>query len=40
MYPYITLAYETEITHSQIIEENSEKKVEVHLRGRQKMDFI
>ncbi len=30
MYPYITLADETEITHSHIIEENDVKKVEVH----------
>ena len=30
MYPYITLADETEIVHSQIIEENGIEKVEVH----------
>lgn len=30
MYPYMTLADETEIVHSQIIEENGEKKVIVH----------
>ena len=30
MYPYITLADETEITHSQIIEKDNEKQVEVH----------
>jgi len=30
MYAYITLADETEITHSHIIEENDVKKVEVH----------
>ena len=30
MYPYITLADETEITHSHIIEENSMQCVEVH----------
>jgi hypothetical protein len=30
MYPYITLADETEILHSQIIEDNGVLKVEVH----------
>lgn len=30
MYPYITLADETEITHSQIIEADGRQKVEVH----------
>ncbi len=30
MYSYITLADETEIVHSQILEENGEKSVEVH----------
>lgn len=30
MYPYITLADETEITHSHIIEENGMQRVEVH----------
>ncbi|MDR2888270.1 MAG: hypothetical protein LBV33_00305 [Lachnospiraceae bacterium] len=30
MYPYMTLADETEITHSHIIEENSQQKVIVH----------
>ena len=30
MYPYMTLADETEIVHSQIIEENGKKKVIVH----------
>lgn len=30
MYPYIILADETEIVHSQIIEENGEKYIEVH----------
>lgn len=30
MYPYITLADETEIVHSQIIEKNGEKSIEVH----------
>lgn len=30
MYPYITLADETEITHSQIMEEDGVQKVEVH----------
>ncbi len=30
MYPYMTLADETEIVHSQIIEENGIKKVLVH----------
>lgn len=30
MYPYMTLADETEIVHSQIIEENGQKKVIVH----------
>lgn len=30
MYPYIRLADETEILHSQIIEENGVLKVEVH----------
>lgn len=30
MYPYMTLADETEIVHSQIIEENGVQKVVVH----------
>lgn len=30
MYPYIVLSDETEITHSQIIEEDGLQKVEVH----------
>lgn len=30
MYPYMILADETEITHSQIIEENGKQCVEVH----------
>ena len=30
MYPYITLQDGTEIVHSHILEENNEKKVEVH----------
>jgi len=30
MYPYMTLADETEIVHSEIIEENNTKKVYVH----------
>ena len=30
MYPYITLADETEITHSQIIEAGGQQNVEVH----------
>ncbi len=30
MYPYITLADETEITHSHLIEDNGVQKVEVH----------
>lgn len=30
MYPYMTLADETEIVHSQVIEENGEEKVIVH----------
>ena len=30
MYPYITLADETEITHSQIIESDGQQNVEVH----------
>ena len=30
MYPYITLADETEITHSQIIEADGQQNVEVH----------
>ncbi len=30
MYPYMTLADETEIVHSQIIEENNVQKVIVH----------
>lgn len=30
MYPYITLADETEVLHSQIIEEDGVLKVEVH----------
>ena len=30
MYPYLTLADETEITHSQIIEKDGQQEVEVH----------
>lgn len=30
MYPYMTLDDETEIVHSQILEKNGEKSVEVH----------
>ena len=30
MYPYMTLSDETEIVHSQIIDENGKKKVLVH----------
>ena len=30
MYPYITFFDETEVTHSQIIERNSQKEIEVH----------
>jgi hypothetical protein len=30
MYPYITLADETLITHSHLLEKNGEKSVEVH----------
>lgn len=30
MYSYLTLADETEITHSQLIEENGERRIEVH----------
>jgi len=30
MYPYITLADETEITHSHLIDKNGKKEVEVH----------
>ena len=30
MYPYMTLADETEIVHSQFLEENGEKYIEVH----------
>ena len=30
MYPYITLADETEIAHSQVIEDNGVQTVEVH----------
>lgn len=30
MYPYMTLSDETEIVHSQIIEENGQRKVIVH----------
>ena len=30
MYPYITLANETEITHSQLIEADGNQSVEVH----------
>ena len=30
MYPYITLHDGTEIVHSHILEENNEKKVEIH----------
>lgn len=30
MYPYMTLADETEIVHSQVIEEDGKKKVIVH----------
>ena len=34
MYPYMTLTDETEIVHSQIIEEQGEKKVIVHFERR------
>ena len=30
MYPYVTLGDETKIVHSQILEENREKYIEVH----------
>ncbi|NLJ59154.1 MAG: hypothetical protein GX339_09965 [Tissierellia bacterium] len=30
MYPYMKLSDETEITHSHLIEENCEKRIEVH----------
>jgi len=30
MYPYITLADETEITYSQILDRNARKEIEVH----------
>lgn len=30
VYPYMTLADGTEIVHTQVFEENNEKKVEVH----------
>ena len=30
MYPYITLADETEITYSQILDRNAQKEIEVH----------
>lgn len=30
MYPYIILSDETEVTHSQILEKEGERKIEVH----------
>ncbi|MCL2604767.1 MAG: hypothetical protein FWD90_09840 [Defluviitaleaceae bacterium] len=30
LYPYITLADETEILHSQIIDRNKQKEIEIH----------
>ena len=30
MYPYITFSDETEVTHSQILERNNRREVEVH----------
>lgn len=39
MYPYITLADETEITHSQIIETGGKECVEVHFERPTDMGF-
>ena len=38
MYPYITLADETEITHSQLIEADGNQSVEVHFE--RPMEYI
>mgnify|MGYP001260617496 CR=1 FL=1 len=40
MYPYMTLADETEIVHSQIVEKDGMKKVIVNFERPQKMDLI
>ena len=39
MYPYITLADETEITHSHIIEKDGNFHVEVHFERPKQMGF-
>ena len=40
MYPYMTLSDETEIVHSQLIEDKGIKKVIVNLNDQQIMDLI
>ncbi len=40
MYPYMTLANETEIVHSQFIEKDGMKKVIVNFERPMKMDLI
>lgn len=39
MYPYMTLADETEIVHSQIIEEDGKQKVIVHFERPTEQEF-
>lgn len=39
IYPYMTLADGTEIVHTQVFEENDEKKVEVHFERPTKDGF-
>ena len=39
MYPYITLADETEITHSQILERNGVQEIEVHFERATEQGF-
>lgn len=39
MYPYITLADETEITHSQILERNGVQEIEVHFERAAEQGF-
>jgi len=39
MYPYITFADETEVTHSQIIEDNGKQLIEVHFERPTEEEF-
>ncbi len=40
MYPYITLADETLVTHSQLLDKNGVKTVEVHFERPSKENFL